>query len=235
MRLVRFVLLLVGSVAALTVHAQTVGGIWEGKVGGLNPQPSLRIDFDSGLASINAGPPIPLTLSPNTDPLVVQFEIPFAGRPMRFTGRMNGSDISGTIANFTVSLTRLPDTTPRLAARQRYPFPRQKEAEAIAKAREIVADLVAKQEIPAARYLSGTALSQAAILAATSGEMVRSESATYSDTSPVLAGTSRWLMPGSTTTSVVGAFLRALASAPSFSAWCGGTCVSSAPLITNSG
>ena len=148
MRLVRFVLLLVGSVAVLTVHAQTVGGIWEGKVGGLNPQPSLRIDFDSGLASINAGPPIPVTLSPNTDPLVVQFEMAFAGQPMRFTGRMNGSDISGTIANFTLSLTRLPDNTPRLAARQRSPFPRPKEAEAIAKAREIAADLVTKQGIP---------------------------------------------------------------------------------------
>ena len=117
-------------------------------MGGLNPQPSLRIDFDSGLASINAGPPIPVTLSPNADPLVVQFEMAFAGQPMRFTGRMNGSDISGTIANFTLSLTRLPDNTPRLAARRRYPLPRPKEAEAIAKARELAADLVTKQGIP---------------------------------------------------------------------------------------
>ena len=76
---------------------------------------------------------------------------------------------------------------------------------------------------------------QVAIAVVTAGLTLTSPSLPYLSTSPVFAGTSRWLIPGTFTTSTGPAFLRLRASASSLSAFSGGTCVSSAPWTMSSG
>ena len=149
MRLIRPVMLALGAMAALPLWAQTVTGLWEGKVGG-NTQQTLRVDFDGGLASLNSSPPFPITLAKSDDPLAVQFDVTIAGRTVRFGGRRNESEIAGKVANTTLTLTRMPDNTPPLAGRKRYPFPHtdSKDAKAIANAHEFIADLFRKREMP---------------------------------------------------------------------------------------
>ena len=71
--------------------------------------------------------------------------------------------------------------------------------------------------------------SQFASALVTAGLTVRSASEPYSSTSPVVAGTSRWLMPGTRATWTGGAFLRARARPARRSAFDGATCVSSSP------
>ena len=148
MRVICSALLLWASIVALP-YAQTVSGMWEGKMTS-GPGASWRVDFDSRLWSLNGGPPAPLTLLPSDDPMTVQFEVAFGGQTLRFTGQHDGSRIVGTIAKIGLSLTRLPDDAPRLAGRKRAPFPGTGplDAAAIMKARALVAELVSSQEIP---------------------------------------------------------------------------------------
>jgi hypothetical protein len=140
--------LLWASILALPA-AQTLDGMWEGKMES-GPGASWRVDFDGQLWSLNGGPPLPLTLVPSDDPATVQFDVSVGGNTLRYTGKRDGSRIAGTIAKINLTLTRLPDDTPRFAARKRAPFPGTgpRDAAAITKARALVAELVRAQEIP---------------------------------------------------------------------------------------
>ncbi len=149
MRIDHLVLLVLAAVAAPVGWAQTATGIWEGKVGG-NAQQTLRIDLDTGLASLNSGSPFAMTVVKSDDPLAIQFDLTISGRTLRFTGRRSESEITGSIANRALTLTRLPGDTPHLAGRQRYPFPQvdSGDAKAVATARAALVELIRKQEIP---------------------------------------------------------------------------------------
>ena len=148
MRVICAAVLLWASILALPA-AQTLDGMWEGKMES-GPGASWRVDFDGQLWSLNGGPPLPLTLVPSDDPATVQFDVSVGGNTLRYTGKRDGSRIAGTIAKINLTLTRLPDDTPRFAARKRAPFPGTgpRDAAAITKARALVAELVRAQEIP---------------------------------------------------------------------------------------
>jgi serine beta-lactamase-like protein LACTB len=147
-RVICAAVLLWASILALPA-AQTLDGMWEGKMES-GPGASWRVDFDGQLWSLNGGPPLPLTLVPSDDPATVQFDVSVGGNTLRYTGKRDGSRIAGTIAKINLTLTRLPDDTPRFAARKRAPFPGTgpRDAAAITKARALVAELVRAQEIP---------------------------------------------------------------------------------------
>ena len=121
MRVICAAVLLWASILALPA-AQTLDGMWEGKMES-GPGASWRVDFDGQLWSLNGGPPLPLTLVPSDDPATVQFDVSVGGNTLRYTGKRDGSRIAGTIAKINLTLTRLPDDTPRFAARKRAPFP----------------------------------------------------------------------------------------------------------------
>jgi len=72
---VRAMLFLCATLVAFVAYAQTGAGIWEGKIGGINPPPTLRVDFDSEMASINGGPSQAVAVLQAADPLDIQFQI----------------------------------------------------------------------------------------------------------------------------------------------------------------
>src|SRR5205807_3841284 len=96
----------------------------------------------------------------------------------------------------------------------------------------------ALQTVAAVDYFAGVAnvfCSHVMIAPDTRGLMRFSASVRYSSYSPVVAGTSRWLTPGTLTTSTGGGFFLARASVSSWSAFEGGTCVSSRPWMMRIG
>ena len=149
MRLFRIGLAAIG-ILACSLYAQELAGIWEGTVGGPGQQRLLRVDFDSRLFSFNGGSPAPLTLVQASNPQAVQFDLTVGGRTLRFDGQRVESRITGTAAGAPISLTRLPDDSPRLVQRKRYPLPNlaPQDAQALSSAHAFVADLLKRLEIP---------------------------------------------------------------------------------------
>jgi serine beta-lactamase-like protein LACTB, mitochondrial len=136
---------LASTLSGVQLAAQAIDGIWEAKFGAN----VLTLDFDSHLASFNGAPPVPVTPVTGSDPLSVEFDLAAGGRPRRFSGKRTGATIEGALAGQTLVLVRLPDSTPRLVGRSRYPLPTPgRDGQAIAKARSMVQELVRTLEIP---------------------------------------------------------------------------------------